>query len=238
MIPVHPKANCLKLRRALLLIILPGILSTVSCHSEPKEKNGHTGTAIQKLQRQLTDLKYREKALQQENVLARKPEPYLLVDLTNPQVELKAKGRVLRAFKVKRLKRELQTIPDTARALLEVKPIQKTERPKIKPGEGEEATAEALEKNLWGLHRMPQDYDLVLQDGMILEIRALPSEQTGMATVKLLKTLYRKTLDWYRHATSSETAQPQTVQLWLDENDARLLFWSLPKQLKILIVPI
>ena len=118
---------------------------------------------------------------------------------------------------------------------MEVKPIQKTERPKIKPGEGEAATAEAVQKNLWGLHRMPQDYDLVFQGGMILEIRALPSEQTGMATVKFLKTLYRRILDRYRHGKSSDPAQSQTIQLWLDEKDARLLFWSLPKKLNILI---
>ena len=236
MIPVHPKVYCLRLSRTLLFIIQLGILSTVSCYSELGEKNGDTKTETQKLQRQLTDLKRREKALQQENALARKPEPYLLVHVSEYRVELKAKGRTLRTFEIKRLKSCPETVPDTARDLLEVKPIQKPERPKIRSGEGEAATASAVQKNLWGLHRMPRDYNLVCSDGMILEIRALPSEQAGVAPVKFIKTLYRRTLDWYRREKSPDRTESPAIQLWLEENDARLLFWSLPKKLSILII--
>ncbi len=236
MIPVYLKAYRLRLGRTLVFIIQLGILSTVSCYSELGEKNGDTKTETQKLQRQLADLKGREEALRQENALARKPEPYLLAHLSGYRVELKAKGRTLRTFEVKRLKIGPETIPDVARVLLEVKPIRKTERPRIKPGEGEAATAEAVQKNLWGLHRMPGDYNLVCSDGMILEIRALPSEQAGMAPVKFIKSLYRRTLDWYRRGKSPDRLESQAIQLWLEENDARLLFWSLPKKLNILII--
>ena len=83
MILVPPKAESLKLRRTFLFIIQLGILLMVSCHSEQEEKNGDTGTNIQQLRRQLTDLKYREQALQRENILARKPELYLVVSHTD-----------------------------------------------------------------------------------------------------------------------------------------------------------
>ena len=233
---MHLKTGSLRLQRALIFFIQLGILSSISCHSELGEKNGDTKTETQQLQRQLAGLKRMEKGLQQENKLARKSDPYLLAHLADGSMELKAKGRVLRTFKVKGVKASLEAIPDAAQVIAEVKPIQKTDRPKIKPGEGDEATSEAIQKNLWGLHRMPQDFDLVCRSGMILEIRALPSEQTGIAPVKFLKTIYRRTLDWYRHEKSSDQTPTQTIQMWLDEDDARLLFWSLPKQLNILII--
>ncbi|MBN2319985.1 MAG: hypothetical protein JXR49_12945 [Acidobacteria bacterium] len=236
MIPILPKNGSLKLQWALLLFIQLGIPWTFSCQASSGEKNGGTKTETQILQQRLVELKLREKALLQENALARNPEPYLLVHLSGGSLELKAKGRILRAFKVKRLETNLETIPDTAQVLSEVKPVQKNDRPKIKPGDGEAATVEAVRKNLWGLHRVPQDFKLVFRNGMILGIRALPSERTGVAPVKFLKNLYRKILDRYRHEQSSDQTRSQIIQLWLDENDARLLFWSLPGQFKILIV--
>jgi len=71
---------------------------------------------------------------------------------------------------------------------------------------------------------------------LFLEIRALPPKQSGFAPFKYIQTQYRRILDWYRQRTSSDQIRLQTIQLWLDENDARLLFWSLPQKLKILII--
>jgi hypothetical protein len=236
MIPVFPKATSRKFQWAFILFIQAGILSMISCHSELSEQNGDTRTEKQKLQQKLVELRHKEKTLQQEYAVARNSEPYLMVRLSSNEVELKAKGRVLRTFKVKRLKSGLENIPDAVQLLSEVKPLQKADRPKIKAGEGADATAEAAQNMLWGLHRMPMDYDLVCRDGMILEFRALPSEESGMSPIKFIKTLYRRTLDWYRRGKKSDELQLKTIQVWMDENDSRLLFWSLPKQLKILVI--
>ena len=237
MTPGHSKKKSRALQWTLLLFLQTGILLTLSCHGESTKQIGETKTEIQKIQQQLVAARHREKALQQENTLARNSETYLLISLSDFNVELKAKGRTLRAFKIKRLKVGLDKIPDTGQVLSEVKPIQKIDRPKLKPGEGEAATAEAAQQNLWGLERMPQDYDMACLDGMTLEFRGLPSEQSGTGPFNFIKTLYRRALDWYRRGNSSGRNPSQTIQLWLDENDSKLLFWSLPKQLKILVIP-
>lgn len=226
------------MRWALLFFLHLGVLPSVSCRTGPGETTGGGNSPTDNLRQQLVALKHREKALERETALARNPAPYLLANLSGQSVEFKAKGHTLRSFKIKRLVAGPATFPDVALALAEVKPIQKTDRPRIKPGEGEAATAKAVEKNLWGLDRMPLDYDLICRDGMILEIRALPSEQSGAAPVQFIKTLYRRTLDRYRRGKTTDRNPSRTIQLWLDENDSRLLFWSLPKQLSIVIIQI
>ena len=240
MIPVHPKTNGLKLQWALILFILAGILSTTSCHTElteqQTEQNADTKPEKQKLQQKLVEARRKEKALQQENTIARNSDLYLVIDLTNKEAELKAKGRSLRIFKIKRQQIRPGSIPDKVQVMSEVKPMQKVDRPKLEPGGGETATAEAAQKMLWGLHRMPQDYDLLCQDGMIFEFRALPSERTGSGPIRFIKTLYKRILDRYRNARSSDQVPLQAIQLWLDENDSRLLFWSIPKKLKIMVI--
>jgi hypothetical protein len=43
-------------------------------------------------------------------------------------------------------------------------------------------------------------------------------------------------MDRIRHWRLSGQGEDDAVQLWLSEKDSQLLFWSLPKQVKILIV--
>ena len=236
MIPATPKATNRKFKWAFVLLSQAGILLTISCSPDLTEKSRDTKIEIQDLQRKLVEARSREKALKQENNLARSLDPYLVIDFSAREMELKAKGRVLRSFKIKSLTMGMAHVPDAVQVLSEAKPIQKTDRPRLKPGEGEAATIEAAQKMLWGLDRMPQDFDLICRDGMILEIRALPSEESGSKPILFIKTLYQKTLNWYRHWKSSGGTQTPITQIWLDENDSRLLIWSLPKQLKILII--
>jgi hypothetical protein len=221
------------LARTLSTVLLLGVLALSSCSPESAEKNAHTKTGIRQLQQKLIDMRRSEKALEQEYALARNSAPYLVAHLANRTVELKARGRILRSFKITRLGETPVNIDNATWVLSEAKPIQKTDRPKIKPGEGDSAAAEAAK---WGLHRMPQDFDLVCEEGKIMEFRALPSEQSGSAPIISIKSLYRRTVDWYRRWRSPDRSQAQVIQIWMDENDSRLIFWSLPKQLKILIL--
>jgi hypothetical protein len=212
------------------------VLLTVSCRSGAGGEKSETGTDRQKLQQQLVEARHRETVLQQESKAARKLEPYLVVDLTTRELALKAKGRVLRSFRIKDVVKPDENIPDDPQVLLKVEPLQDIVRPKIKPGEGEAATAEASQNEVWGLHRMPQDYNLVCGSGMILEIRALAAQRSSSNPIALFKNLYRKTLDRLRQRNSTDSAQHPIIQLWMEEEDCRLLAWSLPKHLYILIL--
>jgi hypothetical protein len=219
-------------------MILPLAVLAASCTSRAPEGGSGAEDENARLQKRLAELTWQEKTITAEYSLARAPAPYLVVDLTARSIDLKAQARTFRSFKITDVRRsgpQGQAI-DTW-ALVSKKPYQTNERPKITPGAGDDAAAAAAKQALWGPHRMPSDYDLIFDGGKALEIRALPSEQSGWLVGRAITSAYRRTVDWYRHWSVSKDSLPQyTVQLWLSENDSQALFWSLPKQLSALVL--
>jgi hypothetical protein len=223
-----------------LLIALTAVLGSLwlsSCRPGARGK-GSAGEDSDQLRRKIVELGLQEQAVAAEYSLARNPAPYLVVNLTGRRIDLRARGRTLREFRVVDIRR-----PEGASEAIAVwpmtdkKPLEESEHPKIEPGAGEEAAAEAAKQSLWGPHRMPADYDLICESGRVLVIRGLPAEQSGSGISRWLKSLYRRTADWYRRWRSPEAErQAYQLQLWLSDDDARLLFWSLPKELNILIL--
>lgn len=214
-----------------------GAVCLSTCRSGAPGKGG-AGEDSDQLRRKIVDLSLQEQAIAAEYSLARNPAPYLVVDLTGRRIDLKARGRILRGFRVVDIRRP-EGAPEvvTVWSMTDKKPFEESEHPKIEPGAGEEAAAEAAKQSLWGPHRMPADYDLLCQSGKVLEIRGLPAEQSGSRLSRWLQSVYRRTADWYRRRRSSEAErQAYKLQLWLSDDDARLLFWSLPKQLNIVIL--
>lgn len=222
---------------------VPGILGigivlialAASCSSA-----GGRGAAdeAQQLRRRLAELGRLERSLSEEYPLARAFAPYLVVDPEKHSVELKARGRSLRTFAIREMGESSGTpLPDSTWSLVEKRPLEKTERPKITPGAGEEAAAAAAKQALWGPHRMPPDYDLVCDEGRVLEIRALPGTQSGTLVVRWLRSAYRRLADRYRRWRTPESSRPRySLQLWMSESDARLLFWSIPEKIEILVL--
>ncbi len=194
-------------------------------------------TETDKLRSRAAELMRMEREITAELPIARNPEPYLVVNMSARTVELKVRGRSLRSFRILETDHpDAAAVEEPVWTLLDKKPLQSTERTKIQPGAGEKGVVEVVSQEPWGPHRMPWDYDLRCADGRMLEIRSLPSQQSGSRVVRSFKTLYRRTADWVRHLIPSGEGNHHTVQLWLSEKDSQLLFWSLPKQIKILIV--
>ena len=216
-------------------LILPLAILAASCASGGGP-SAEDETA--RLRTRLAELTWQEKTVTAEYSLAKVPAPYLVIDLTARSIDLKAQGRMFRGFKITDAKRSAPPAQAIDTWVLKGKqPYQKNERPKITPGAGDDAAAAAAKQALWGPHRMPADYDLVFDGGKVIEVRSLPSDQSGWRVGRALATAYRRTVDWYRHWSASTDSQPQyTVQLWLTENDAQALFWSLPKQLSVLVL--
>jgi hypothetical protein len=217
--------------------ILLCILLAAACSGGRGDHDAGSGTDPDTLRERLADLQQLEKALQQESALARKSDPYIVLNLQNRMLELKAKGRNLRSFQIRNIENDSGGIPGDVQTVSQIKPYQVSSRPKIDPGKGESATLEAAQKSPWGLHRMPLDYDLVCKSGLTLQFRALPSEQAGNRLLRFFRTLYRRILNLYRQRNSSASSSSPAIQIWLDENDCRLLFWSIPKQPGIILVP-
>jgi hypothetical protein len=226
-------------RRLMVVVCIQVSFLMITCCNAGAPEKGIGETAdIKSMQQKLVEMNRQEKALLEEFSLARNSTPYLIIHSTNSTIELKARGRVLRTFKIKEISEwDVGTSNDIAWMVMEMAPIQRSDRPKIKPGAGEEATAEAAKQNLWGLHRMPLDYNLFCSDGNILEIRGFPSGQSSIGIFKSIKFLYRRSIDRYRRWRIPRNPElKHTIRLWLDENDSRLLFWSLPKQIKMLVL--
>jgi len=220
----------------LAIILLIGAF-TCACR---KQGVGEQADAenIEELRKQVAELSLRQQVLAAQFSLAQNPAPYLLINLSEHSIGLQAKGRMLRAFHVVEVeKRSATGALNTAWAVKEKKPFEKSERPKVLPGQGDSAAAEAAKKALWGPDRMPADYDLICDGDRILEIRSLPSQQNSSRIGRWGKSAYRRLVEQVRRLKESRNAKNTVkVQLWLSENDAKLLFWSLPKQLGALIV--
>jgi hypothetical protein len=220
----------------LATILLIGFFAGACRKQSSGEQTGAQNIA--QLRKQVAELSLRQQVLATELSLAQNPAPYLVVNLSNHSIALQARARTLRTFEVVEVeKRSVTGALNAAWTVKEKKPFEKSQRPKVLPGHGDEAAAEAAKKALWGPDRMPADYDLICEGDRTLEIRSLPSQQNSSRISSWSKSLYRRLVERYRRFKESRSAKNSVrIQLWLSENDAKLLFWSLPKQLEVLVV--
>lgn len=218
-----------------LTLILLSCLA-VSCRESAGE--GPQQTEEQRLRQRIAGLTRQEQVLTAELSLARSPAPYLALDLANRKIDLKVQGHSLRSFTIAKFERTGGS-PVVTRtwAETEVKPLQLTARAKVVPGSGESTTSSIATKDPWGPHRMPMDYDVICKEDRALEIRSLASGQSGSRFSRWIVSSYRQTRDWARDLLGRRSSSyRESIEIWLSEDDARLLFWSLPKQFGILIL--
>ena len=84
---------------------------------------------------------------------------------------------------------------------------------------------------------MPSDYDLICKGAQALEIRSLASEQSHGRFTRWIVSSYRQVRDWSRDLwLRNRSEYKESIEIWVGEDDAKLLFWSLPKQFSILIL--
>jgi len=230
------KTASMRVRALSLVALLAGSLP-VSCHSRSGQPS--QGSSIeQNVQERIAMLTRQEQILSAEISVAKSPTPYLSVDFQSMKIELKAQGRSLRSFSISKISRTggtpfvAQTWEET-----EAKPLQNPERAKMVPGSGEEATSSIASQNPWGPKRMPLDYDLLCQGDRLVGIRSLPSAQSRSRVPRWIIGGFRQSRDWARNVFGRRnSAYRESLEIWLSEEDAQLLFWSFPKQFDILIV--
>ncbi|NWG12826.1 MAG: hypothetical protein HXY20_04735 [Acidobacteria bacterium] len=210
---------------------------TMSCGRAVDRPGEDSSSDTERLRIRAAGLMRLEREITAEYPLARNPQPYVVVNLPAGTLELKASGKRLRGFRILDMYRtEDAPLGEAAWNLVDRKPLQRTQRTKIQPGSGQDGVVEVVSQDPWGPHRMPWDYDLRCEEGRALEIRALPSEQSGSRFVRGVKILYRRTVERIRRWSHAGQSNRRTLQIWLSERDSQLLFWSLPKHIKILII--
>lgn len=209
----------------------------VACHSHSPQ-SGAGDSEDHALQGRIAALNRQEQALAAEISLARSPAPYLLLDLASRRIEFKVQGHSLRGYTITRIQRT-DVAPSVAQAwtVTEAKPLQAPVRAKMIPGSGESTTSSNATKEPWGPKRMPSDYDLICKGDQALEIRSLLSDQSRLAITRWVVSNYRLLREWARTTLGrKQPAYRESIEIWLGEDDARLLFWSLPKQFSILLL--
>lgn len=173
--------------------------------------------------------------LEREIPLARAGRPYLVLDLPEGWLELKAQGVALRHFPVRRWSAlpppALATGPHvlTGRDALRMpaRPVQQVGSPSATPG-GEEERLSVLD--------MPAAYNLSLGPAIRLFVFGEPPASARERLLGLAAgVLYRVRAAAARLATWAGRPAPAVIRIWLSADDARGLFWSLHDGLPVLI---
>ncbi len=204
-------------------------------------RNGTTRQPLSEeeaLRGKISALSRQEQVLTAEIVLARSQAPYLIVDVSSRKIDLKIQGHVLRSFTADKIKRNGATPPLVQTWIeSEAKPLEAATRAQVVPGSGEATTASVATQDPWGPKRMPAEYDLICRGSQALEIRSLASEQSRSRFTRWVVSSYRQTRDWVRDFWNrNRSTYKESYEIWVGEDSAKLLFWSLPRQFSILLV--
>jgi len=208
------------------------------CHSRQGSQTGSKPGEEQAVRDRIALLNRQEQILTAEIALARNPAPYLSLDLKNRRIDLKVQGRSLRSFPITKIVRS-GSAPFVVQTWtgIEARPLQVPVRARVVPGSGEATTSSTATKEPWGPKRMPADYDLLCKGGQALQIRSLLSDPSRSRFTRWIVSSYRQVREWARQTIGGRTTNRQeSIEIWMGEDDAQILFWSLPRQFGILLL--
>jgi hypothetical protein len=163
--------------------------------------------------------------LKSEHQLAKTPQIYVLFDLVEKKIFIKARGTVLKELTVDSYRIWGASIRVEPVTLVNKDALIEPERKEIKPAkEGEETTSELQALQVGD---MPARYRLSLDEGIWLYVR--PKAEGTMSTVlNILSTLKSyliiKPIGTLWHAFRGKSFTE--IVIYLSENDARSLYWA------------
>ena len=163
--------------------------------------------------------------LKSENQLAKTPQVYVLFNLVEKKIFIKARGTVLKELSIDSLRTWGASIQVKPMTLLKKDALIEPERKEIKPAkEGEETTSELQALQVGD---MPARYRLSLDDTIRLYVRP-KAEGTLSTLLNVLSSLKSYLIIrplgtlWYALRGESFTE----IVIYLSENDARSLYWA------------
>jgi hypothetical protein len=174
------------------------------------------------------------KLLKDEWLLAQKSNLYVIFHLKEKTIQIKAKGLTLREFPIHDVYLWGKNLPDSSLPLVKKSALVKPSRGIIRPGdmkESEDVTLDVLE-----LEDMPVRYTLVLDNRIFIAIR--PSEgvtsKFGNIFATLKNFIVRPAVTfWYAVRGKQYTA----LDIGLEKQDAKALYWSFPEGAKSIVYP-
>ena len=174
--------------------------------------------------------------LEQELALVRKSDIYFVFNLQEKTAYIKARGIPLRELPISDFHSWGSPVSGNGYRLIKKSTFFKPDRETIKPGESKDKDnfkSEALE-----LPDMPSRYTLVLDSGVKISIRP-PTEGIFSGIGNLLYTSLRFIIRPISMLWYSLRGKPYTViDMVLDKNDARALYWSFSEGSAAIIYPV
>jgi hypothetical protein len=163
--------------------------------------------------------------LKSEHQLAKTPQVYVLFDLVEKKILVKARGTVLKELSIDSFGIWGKLIQVKPLSLLKKDALIKPERKEIKPNKDDEETTSELEVLQVG--EMPARYRLSLDEHIWLYVR--PKAEGTLSTLlnvlsSLKSYLIIKPMGTLWHALRGESFTE--IVLYLSENDARSLYWA------------
>ena len=173
--------------------------------------------------------------LEEELALARKPDIYFVFNLKEKMAYIKARGIHLRELQINDFHCWGSPVSGNGYRLRKKSTFFKPDREMIKPGESKEKDnfkIEALE-----LSDMPSRYTLVLDGGVRISIR--PSRE---GIVSGIGNIFHTLIQFFIHPIAmlwhALRGKPYTaIDLVLDKNDARAIYWSFSEGSGAIIYP-
>jgi outer membrane murein-binding lipoprotein Lpp len=218
--------------------VMLAALLLAGCTSRQGSQTGSKPSEEQALRDRIALLSRQEQILTAEIALAKNPAPYLALDLKNRRIDFKVQGHSLRGFPITKISRsgDAPFVVQTWMGI-EARPLQAPVRARVVPGSGEETTSSTATKEPWGPKRMPADYDLLCKGDQALQIRSLLSDPSRSRFTRWIVSSYRQVREWARERIGGgKSIHQESIEIWMGEDDAELLFWSLPRQFGILLM--
>jgi hypothetical protein len=171
--------------------------------------------------------------LEEELKLSRKTDIYFVFNLKEKTIHFKARGITLKELQIKHFSIWGSLLPVNAYQVREKSAFIEPERELIKPGESK--NNEKYKVDAYELADMPSRYTIVLENGVTIYIK--PSADgfvSGIANISYSSVIFLTRpilILWNALKGSSYTA----IDIVLNQNDARAIYWSLSEKSNAII---
>lgn len=196
----------------------------------------------------LASFEMKQRQLKAEYDLARKPRLYVVFDLAQQQVHFKASGVAVATLAANEMRLWGRPTVGQSLTIAKAETLNPPEREKIVPADEDEPTRKPpkpapkvgdappkIEIKALELDDMPQNYDLVLSDGLRIAVRSAPADSKGKfraLTEKAYWYLSRPLISGHHYWHKKRYDE---LFILLPPREARMIYWSFAEDTPCLI---
>lgn len=173
--------------------------------------------------------------LESELRLAKRPDIYIILNFMEKRIQIKAKAIVLKEVPIEKAVLWGAPVQPNPLTLIKKNVFIKPGRSKIRPRKSDEDSKSQI--NAFEVEDMPVRYRLTFNDNIWLYVRPKP-EGFFSALLNLLSSLKAFIIRPIAIISSSLTRDSfSEIDIYLNEKDAKFLYWASPESLQWIIYP-